>query len=100
MERVTIDKIENFKKFVDEMELGCVYDLTNDRYKWIRIEKTEHWVTKEILYCWCAEYNYYVAGCVGYLHPYGGTNKVKHFKTESGAKRNFYNRFKHHFEPC
>jgi len=44
------------------------------------------------------EYNYYVSGSVGYIHPLSGSNNVTHFKTEIGAKRNIIKRYKDYFD--
>jgi hypothetical protein len=83
-----MDKID-IKGFILNMELNKYYGMPPDcRYKWMKIEKGTEYYEKDVYYCWAMEYNYNVCGCTGYIHPYGGTNKVKHFKTEAGAKRN------------
>jgi hypothetical protein len=100
MNEVKIDKIDDFKKFVETMEVNTQYLLPdNFRYKWIKIEKEKEYYSKDIYFTWAMEYNYKVAGSVGYIYPISGSNKVTHFKTEKGAKTNFLKRYADYFEP-
>jgi len=99
MNEVKIDKIDDFKKFVETMEVNTRYLLPdNFRYKWIKIEKGNEYFSNEIYFSWAMEYNYKVAGSVGYIYPISA-NKVTHFKTEKGAKTNFLKRYADYFEP-
>ncbi len=100
MTEIKIDHIDNFEVFVNTMELNTRYMLPDAcRYKWVKIEKNPHHYTKEIEYSWTMEYNYRVAGCTGYIFPMKDSNYVKKFKTESGARRNFYKKYVDIFEP-
>lgn len=94
MNEIKIEKIDHFKKFVDEMQVNTRYLLPdNFMYKWINIEKCIEHYSKEIYYSWAMEYNYKVARRVGYIYPISGSNKITHFKTERGAKINFLKRY-------
>lgn len=98
MEEIIVDKIDDFKSFVEQMKVNTYYKLPkNYRYEWIKIEKSTKHYSNEVYYCWAMANNYSVSKCVGYVYPYGGSNKVPHFKTEAGAKRNLIKRFSHHF---
>ncbi len=100
IKEITIEKIDNFKKFVDELQLNTQYLLPdNFRYKSIKIEKGNEYFSKETYYSWTMEYNFKIAGSVGYIYPTSGNNKVTHFKTEKGAKTNFFKRYADYFEP-
>lgn len=99
MKRIKIENIGNFFDIVHGMEVNTFYDLPdNCRYKWIKIEKGSEYYTKETYYCWAMEYNYKVSGCVGYIYPLVGSNKVAHFKTEKGCKTSFIKRYREYFE--
>jgi len=97
---VKIDKIDNFQKFVESMEVNIKYWLpANFRYKWIRIEQGTDYFSEEEYFSWAMEYNYDVAGTSGYIYPLKGWNTVKRFKTKKGATKNFYKAYADYFEP-
>ena len=99
MNEIKIDKIDNFKKFVAEMEVNTKYLLPdNCRYKWAKVEKTVDHYCRKIYFIWAMEYNYSNSKMVGYIFPMSGSNKITQFKTESGAKRNFLKRYSNYFE--
>jgi hypothetical protein len=100
MTEVNVDKIDDFKKFVEAMEVNVRYLLPdNFRYKWVKIDKGKEYYSGEIQYSWSMEYNYKTSGCVGYIYPMSGTQRVTQFKTENGAKRNFIKKYNDYFLP-
>jgi hypothetical protein len=100
MNSIKVENIEDFETFVNTMELNVRYDLpANFRYKWVKIEKELDYFTKEVQYSWAMEYNYSTAGCVGYIFPLKSSNYVQSWKTEKGARRNFFKRYVDVFEP-
>lgn len=97
MEEIKIDKIDDFKKFVNGMVVNTKYILPdNCRYKWAKIEKKDYKFS--FYYLWSMEYNYNNSRMVGYIFPLSGSSNVTFFKTESGAKRNFLKRYINYFE--
>lgn len=94
IKEVKIKKITDFELFIASLEVNVRYLLPdNFRYKWVRIAKESEYYSKNIYFTWAMEYNYSVAGMVGYIYPISSGNKVTHFKTEKGAKRNFIKRY-------
>ncbi len=99
MKEVKIELIEDFAGFVDLMEVNVTYLLPdNCRYKWVKIEKDTEYYSKETYFMWSMEYNYAVAGSVGYIYPLKGSNTCQHFKTEIGAKNNFIKAYSYYFD--
>lgn len=100
MSEIKLENIGDFKKFVEGMKINTKYLLPdNFRYKWIKIEKNSGYYSKEYYYSWSMEYNYKVTGIVGYIFPLSVGNKITHFKTENGAKKNFLKKYARYFEP-
>ena len=99
MKEIKIEKIDDFKSFVENMALNVRYLLPkNSRYKWIKIEKDIDYFTKDISFSWSMEHNYYVTRRVGYVYPYTTTsNRIKSFKTEKGAKNNLIKNYEEYF---
>jgi hypothetical protein len=99
MDIIQIDKIEDFKKFIESINVNTIYVLPPIfRYRWIKIEKANEYFSKEIYFSWTMEYNYSISGAVGYIYPLSSNSKVAHFKTEGGAKRNLLKRYKDYFD--
>ncbi len=100
MNEVRVEKIDNFEKFVESMEINTRYLLPdNFRYKWVKIDSDNEYFSKELYFSWSMEYNYKMSGSVGYIYPLSGGSKVTHFKTERGAKNNFIKKYSYYFNP-
>lgn len=95
MERIKVENTSGLTDLIATMEVNTYYEMPdNFRYKWIKIESSEGYYSKEPYFSWAMEHNYKVSGCVGYIYPLNGNNMVTHFKTEKGAKSNLIKRFK------
>ncbi len=101
MEEVIVEHIDDFETFVNTMKLNTRYMLPKTcRYKWVKIEQDTDSFTKEVKYGWVMEYNYHTSGGFsGYIFPMRSKNYVKFFKTEAGAKQNFFQKYVDVFEP-
>lgn len=98
MEEIIVKEVGDFKSFVESMNVNVKYLLPkNLRYKWVKIEQGKDYITGETEYGWAMEYNYRMAGSVGYIYPMAGGDKVKSFKTSNGAKRNLIKRYQDYF---
>lgn len=97
---ITIKHIDDFETFVNSMVLNTRYMLPPTcAFKWAKIEKDTDLYSKEVTYSWAMEYNYTVTGCTGYIFPLKSRNYVASFKTEAGARRNYFKRYVEVFEP-